>query len=166
MTLFFLHRVDHVLFLTSHLKICCQPQILAEIKQAALKMSKMKRYFRLCSNDLPTDKKADIATITEIADHIIEAGSLCKRFKVSNVYVSSILPRSSPYAQINRRKLNQILKDKCEQNGFIFIDNDNPVNNRSKEIILKDHVCWDGVHLNRAGSEVFCDNILYYLKHH
>ena len=117
-------------------------------------------------NDLPTDKKADIATITEIADHIIEAGSLCKRFKVSNVYVSSILPRSSPYAQINRRKLNQILKDKCEQNGFIFIDNDNPVNNRSKEIILKDHVCWDGVHLNRAGSEVFCDNILYYLKHH
>ena len=107
-----------------------------------------------------------MATITEIADHIIEAGSLCKKFNVANVYVSSILPRSSPYAQINRRKLNLMLKEKCEENGFIFIDNDNPVNNRSKEIILKDHICWDGVHLNRSGSDVFCDNILYYLKHH
>ena len=62
--------------------------------------------------------------------------------------------------------MNSTLKEKCQEHGFIFIDNDNPVRNRTEEIILREHVCWDGVHLNRRGSDVFCDNILYYLKHH
>ena len=116
-------------------------------------------------NDLPTEK-CDPAAVAEVAGHILEAARVCKNHNVSNVYVSSVLPRSSPYFQINRRKLNSILKKECEENGFIFIDNDTIVNDRTKEIILREHVCWDGVHLNRAGSDILRDNFLYYLKHH
>ena len=45
-----------------------------------------------------------------------------------------------------------MLRDRCEANGIIFMDNEN--------IILRDHVCEDGVHLNASGSRVLCRNML------
>ena len=58
--------------------------------------------------------------------------------------------------QLRRKELNDILKEKCQYNNFIFIENNN--------IILKDHICKDGVHLNTRGSDLFSRNLSYYLN--
>ena len=94
--------------------------------------------------------------VREIADHIIEAGKTCKRYNVENIYISSVLPRSSFYLQLKRKELNTILRDLCEENDFIFIDN--------KNIILSEHISNDGVHLNNVGSDLLANNFLHHLN--
>ena len=59
--------------------------------------------------------------------------------------------------QGNRHVLNRILKGLCEEHDFTFIDN-------SESIILRDHIGYDGVHLNSSGTQVFMKNILKFLN--
>ena len=53
-----------------------------------------------------------------------------------------------------RTKLNNILKEMCYDLGFIYIDNDN---------IGHEHL-YDGVHLNRDGSDILGNNFLHSLN--
>ena len=87
-----------------------------------------------------------------VVESIIEAGNICRGYGVDNIFISSILPRSSSYYQAKRKKCNDELKIRCTENGFTFIDNSN--------MVLYDHVSRDGVHLNRSGSSLVCRNIL------
>ena len=93
-----------------------------------------------------------------IANDIIEVGVICKRYNVSNIFISSILPRQLAYLQGRRKELNDILRNLCTLHNFTFIDNDN--------IILRKHILNDGVHLNHNGSTLLARNFWDNLNAH
>ena len=104
-------------------------------------------------NDLPTDEIASPQFISKVADSIVKGGLSCRDNGVSNIFISSILPRASSYFQLNRKRLNQLLYDECRKHGFTFIDND-------LNIVLRYHVLSDSVHLNLQGSKLLQNNLL------
>ena len=107
-------------------------------------------------NDLP-DRDLSMKDIVKVAEHLIKGGLKCRNtFGVSDVLISSILPRSHSDFQGNRHRLNIVLREMCEKNGFMFIENEN--------IILRPHGHHDGVHLNREGSNLLHRNLLFALN--
>ena len=64
--------------------------------------------------------------------------------------------RENAKFQGNRHRLNKILRGKCMENGFTFIDNRN--------IVLSTHGHQDGVHLNYEGSNLLRENLLNVLN--
>ena len=107
-------------------------------------------------NDLP-NKDLQMKDIVNVAENLIEGGIKCRdKFGVSDVLISSILPRSHSDFQGNRHRLNNILREMCESNGFIFIENE--------DIVLRPHVHRDGVHLNEDGSSLLHKNLLFALN--
>lgn len=107
-------------------------------------------------NDLP-DQDLPMKDIRTVAEHLINGGVKCKeQFGVTNVLISSILPRSHSAFQGNRHRLNVLLRELCEKNQFMFIEND--------DIILRPHGHHDGVHLNKEGSILLHKNLLFALN--
>ena len=107
-------------------------------------------------NGIPNKAVSD-ERLVEIADYLVEGAKKCKEeYGVSNVIISSVLPRRDSVFQRNRHILNRILKTYCSEYGLTFLENEN--------IILKNHVCYDGTHLNSLGSDVFSDNLLQVLN--
>ena len=103
-------------------------------------------------NDLP-NRDISMDGIRKVANCLIEGGLRCKtQYGVDQIYISSIMPRSHSAFQGNRHQLNQMLKTLCEENDFVYIDNDN--------IVLRPHVDYDGVHLNDDGSYLLRENLL------
>ena len=90
-----------------------------------------------------------------MAEDLIEAARTCRQNGATKVAISSITPRSSFHFQLYRKQLNDQLRELCTDNGFDFID--------SNEIVLKNHILRDGVHLNNAGTELLRRNFLNYL---
>ena len=90
-----------------------------------------------------------------LASSIIAAGKICAE-SGAKVGISSILPRADFYQQLNRHEINTLLRGMCASNNFEFIDNSN--------IVLSKHILPDGVHLNRAGTKLFSENLLVYLN--
>ena len=104
-------------------------------------------------NDLDGGK----TTPSEIANLVIEAGIVAKLKGASKVFISSVLPRSSFWFQVGRHELNHLLKCQCAANNFIFIDHPN--------INLREHLNeYDGVHLNKEGSNLLQSNLLDFLN--
>ena len=104
-------------------------------------------------NDLPEKHFLKANKLSQVPDYLIDAGCRCKsEHGVTDVYISSILPRSEPKFQVNRHRVNNILRERCKEYGFIFIEND--------DIILSKHVLSDGVHLNDSGSLLLHHNLL------
>ena len=104
-------------------------------------------------NDIP-HRRATTKELETIANYLIEGGKQCKQnYGVTRVFICSILPRSFGYFQVNRHRLNGMLKSLCEENDLVFIDN-------SDDIILKHHIGRDGIHLNNVGSHLFMQSIL------
>ena len=101
-------------------------------------------------NDLPTT-----TTVLDIANSVIEAGITCKKYGATQVMISSVLPRSDFFCQLKRHDLNALLKGLCDIHNFIFIDNCN--------MSISD-LCYDGVHLTKAGSDKLQSNFLWYLN--
>ena len=76
-------------------------------------------------NDLP-NKDILMVQIRKVADCLVDGAKLCKtQYGVENVYISSVMPRSHSDFQGNRHRLNELLKELCRENDFIFIDNSN-----------------------------------------
>lgn len=92
------------------------------------------------------------ASISEIAAHIIDAGITCRIKGALKVSISSVLPRRDSHYQGRRHQLNGLLRNLCMVNNFEYIDNSN--------IIVKQHVAYDEVHLNRDGTKLLQDNLL------
>ena len=100
-------------------------------------------------NDLPTSRRSP-TSLAVIANHVIDIALMCKKYEVTNICISSILPREDFFLQLRRKELNDILRSLCDIYDFIFIDNDRG----EDKIILSEHIDRDGVHLNTLGSEV------------
>ena len=99
-------------------------------------------------NDLSNEHTA----ILDVANNIIEAGVNCRKYGSSKVIISGVLPREDFYYQLRRHELNKLLRGLCELNNFTYMDQGN--------IVLSDHICWDGVHLNKMGTNVLRQNLL------
>ena len=80
---------------------------------------------------------------------------MCQNYGVEKIFILSVLPRESFYYQLRRKELNDILRERCQIQGFIFVDNSN--------IILKNHIGYDGTHLNKVGSSLLCRNLQQHL---
>ena len=106
-------------------------------------------------NDLP-ETRMEQSPVARVAQDIMEAGRLCKQNGVNTVAISSIPPRESFHFQLYRKELNDLLRVQCLSDGFHFIDN--------KNIILKEHILRDGVHLNLHGTELLRTNFLNFLN--
>ena len=108
----------------------------------------------IIGNDLPTPRYNPVP-VADIANEIIETGLLCRRYGVQHIFISSVLLRRQFYQQQRCRDLNAFLRDLCVVHNFIFIDNAN---------ISVEHLFTDGVHLTDQGSQILCDNYLFYLN--
>ena len=101
-------------------------------------------------NDLPVARRQRPTALADIAGHIIDIALMCKKYEVSNICISSVLPREDFYSQLYRKEVNDILRSLCELYDFYFIDNDSG----EDRIILSKHIAQDGIHLNSEGSEL------------
>ena len=107
-------------------------------------------------NDLP-ERDMSANELRKVANCLLEGGRECReKYGVENVFISSVLPRSNSHFQGNRHRLNVMLKELCSANQITFIGNDN--------IVLRPHVCHDGVHLNAEGSDLLHANLLHVLN--
>ena len=86
--------------------------------------------------------------LDELANHIIEAGEICKRYGVEDIFVAGVTAR--PGLQRRCYGLNDRLEQLCEERGFVFINNDN---------ISISHL-YDKVHIGEAGSRILKGNYL------
>ena len=106
-------------------------------------------------NDLPTSRSNPVPVLT-IANDIIEAGLVCRKYGATNILISGVIARKQKYLQERCRDLNELLVSLCYIHNFKYIDNDN--------ILVDEHLDKDGVHLNEEGSTVFANNLLDNLK--
>ena len=103
------------------------------------------------SNDVSYDSKdGNTADPEAIATRIIEIGTNARRHGVSRVFINSIINREGYFYNRIIKKLNLILRLKCNTEQFYFIDNSN--------ISLTD--LSDGLHLNSNGNNIFIHNLL------
>ena len=91
--------------------------------------------------------------IRKLANTIIETGLVCKDRGAETVFIGGVTVRQHEYTWERCRILNGELKEMCQQNKFIFMDNSN---------INHNHLC-DGVHLNEEGTRILANNYLGYL---
>ena len=91
-------------------------------------------------------------TPEDISDEILSIGETAEEYGVENVIVSSlIIRRSGHYAEEKRRKVNQILREKCEARNYLFVNNNN---------ISPRDISDDRVHLLNSGSAKFAKNLI------
>ena len=89
--------------------------------------------------------------IPRLAKEIIETGSICRGKGVETVFIAGVTVRKWEYTWERCRLLNAKLRELCQENNFIFIDNSN--------INYVDHLD-DEVHLNNDGSKILANNYL------
>ena len=100
-------------------------------------------------NDMSTSRSPET-----IAETLINTGVDCVEADVppEKVCISSVLPRTDSRLVSKRIKINDLLREKCEEKGFKFIAND--------DIILSRHIRSDGVHLTKIGTTRLLENIV------
>ena len=87
---------------------------------------------------------------SDIADSFISVGKMCRDTGVRNVMIFSLVHRKSPRHQAKINKVNDVLRDLCAIDGFIFIDNTN----------LSDcDICEDLLHLSYSGICKLANNL-------
>ena len=90
-------------------------------------------------------------SFSKLADEIMEIGSTCREKGADTVFIAGVTVRKWDYTWERCRQLNRKLKELCQRNNFIFIDNSN--------INYVDHLV-DEVHLNDDGSKILANNYL------
>ena len=99
------------------------------------------------TNDMPAKRKGP----SDIADSIVSVGKKCRDTGVRNVMISSLVCRKSPRLQAKINKVNDVLRDLCTIDGFVFIDNTN----------LSDcDICEDLLHLSYSGTQKLANNFI------
>ena len=90
----------------------------------------------------------------DVVDGILEIGNKCVRNGVKKVLISSIVKcrRVDESRIIN---INTMLKEKCQNYDFIYLDNDN---------IEDIHLWKDGLHLNDQGKIILARNFIDYIN--
>ena len=103
-------------------------------------------------NDLPV--YSEITPLLTIANHIIDAGLMCRERGVQNVLIGGVTTRKENVLKNRCEELNGIIKDLCKEHKFMFIDNSD----------ISDEHLYDGVHLNEEGTTILADGYLNALK--
>ena len=80
----------------------------------------------------------------DIAHSIKDIGLDCKNNGVNEVLISSVLVKKNLNLTVIVRRVNDMLRDLCEENGFSFICND---------VITTNYLWKDGVHLQDMGTQ-------------
>ena len=91
----------------------------------------------------------------DIARSIINIGLDCKVNGVNKVFISSILVRKNPNLTAIVCRVNDMLRDLCEKNGFSFICND---------VITTNYLWKDGVYLQDMGKHILSNHFLKFLN--
>ena len=102
-------------------------------------------------NDVNNKNSAPEKIANEIADMAI----LCRDYGVNDVFISAMICRRGKFLNGKVKRVNFLLKQICEENGYFFIDNSN--------IEFRD--LWkDGIHLLESGKTKLAENLIYFLK--
>ena len=91
-----------------------------------------------------------------LCEEIIGIGNDAAQNGVNDIFISSIATRRDSYLQRRCQEVNNLLKIRCSELGFIFIDNSS---------ISIEHICDDGVHLLESGLTILANNYLCSLLH-
>ena len=92
----------------------------------------------------------------DIARSIINIGLGCKNNGVNEVFISAVLVKKNPNLTAIVRRVNDMLRDLCEKNGFSFICND---------VITNNYLWKDGVHLQDMGTHILSNHFLKFLNY-
>ena len=103
------------------------------------------------TNDISPRPNTSIQTDDQITNEIKKIGDKCKGKKVDKIIISGIIPRADPYIDSRRKSVNILLKNMCQENGFIFLDNSN---------IAYNQLWRDGIHLAESGTITFANNMI------
>ena len=95
------------------------------------------------------------ANDTEIANNIIIIGLNYKSHGFSKVLISSILVNKNPKLNPVIRRVNNQVRELCEINGFLFINND---------MVTTDYLWRDGIHLQDIGANILSGNFYQVLN--
>ena len=88
-------------------------------------------------------------------EEIIQTGRICRQYGVNEVFISSLLCRSSTSEMKNIREINCFIKERCVRENFIFIFNDS---------ISEEHLWKDGLHLTGDGTTILANNFINVLN--
>jgi len=102
------------------------------------------------SNDVAYDYGKGHADPDIIAERIMNIARDCRLKDVKYIHISSLIQRQSYNLRPIINNVNDILRRKCEEEHYLFIDNSN--------IFTSDLI--DGLHLNDQGNCKFIGNIL------
>ena len=86
----------------------------------------------------------------QLVNEIIDIGRKCIDHGTEKVFISSIL-KCSRILPDRIRNVNELLKGKCIEFGFIYIDNN---------MIMIDHLWKDGIHLTNQGKTLLARNFI------
>ena len=89
-----------------------------------------------------------------IANSIINIGLGCKNNGFNEVLISSILVKKNPNLTTIVRRVNDMLRDLCETNGFSFICDD---------VITTNYLWKDDVLLQDMGTHILSNHFLKFL---
>ena len=91
----------------------------------------------------------------DIALSIINIRLDCKNNGVNEVFISSVLVKKNPNLTAIVCRVNDMLRNLCEKNGFSFICND---------VITTNYLRKDGVHLQDMGTHILRNHFLKFLN--
>ena len=102
-------------------------------------------------NDLPVYSTEKTVPLLDIANQIIDAGKVTKKYDAQNILIAGVTTRKGGFLKKRCEALNNMLIDLCKQHRFTYIDNSD---------IKDEHLFEDGVHLNQRGTTILADNYL------
>ena len=95
------------------------------------------------------------STPEKIGNEIADLAIICCDYGVNDVFISVIICRRDKFLNGKVKRVNFLLKQICEENGYFFIDNSN--------IEIRD--LWkDGIHLLESGKTKLAENFIYFLN--
>ena len=101
-------------------------------------------------NDVNNKNSTSDKIANEIADMVI----LCRDYGVNDIFISAMICRKGKSLNGKVKRVNFLLKQICEENGYFFIDNSN----------IKIRDLWkDGIHLIESGKTKLAENFINFL---
>ena len=101
-------------------------------------------------NDLGRGDKRNVATITDIANDIIETALVCRNHGVRHIFIGGVTVRRQRWTWEICESLNKALEGLCTLHDFTFFANTN----------ITPADLYDGTHLNDVGVSKMANNML------
>ena len=95
------------------------------------------------------------STPEKIANKIADIATLCRDYGVNDVLISAMICRREKFLNEKVKRVNFLLKQICEENGYFSIDNSN----------IEIRNLWkDGIHLLESGETKLAENFMHFLN--